>query len=75
MTDIQKIIQVCKRCDGGGEETIGKGEDGNPLDPITCRKCDGAGTVSSNSLHEDLITLFNDMKITIDDIKEKVDEL
>ncbi len=74
MTDLQKIIQVCRRCDGGGEETIGWNGEGNPLDPITCRKCDGVGTVSSSSLHEDLITLFNDMSDRIDDILEKVSE-
>ena len=75
MTDIQKIIQICKRCAGSGEETIGWDKNGEPLpSPITCRKCGGTGTVSSNSLHEDLITLFNDMSNRLDDILEKVSE-
>jgi len=74
MSELHKIVQVCKRCNGSGAEAIGENGMGNPPHPITCRKCGGSGEVSSNSLHPDLIDLFNDMNIKINDILERVSE-
>ena len=76
MPDLQKIMRICRRCTGSGTETIGTDPlTGIPYDPITCRKCDGAGEISTISLHPDLIGLFNDMNSDISDIKEKVNEI
>ena len=74
MSDLQKIIRICRRCTGSGEETIGNDVDGNPFDSITCRKCGGVGEISTSSLHPDLIDLLNDMNNKINDILEKLNE-
>lgn len=75
MSDLQKVFQVCKRCGGSGEETIGNDPvTGDLLDPITCRKCGGEGEVSTSWLHPDFIDLVNDISDRIDDILEKVNE-
>ncbi len=75
MSDLQKIVRICRRCTGSGEENIGNDPiTGDPFNPITCRKCNGDGEISTISLHPDLIDLFNDMNNKINDIKQKVNE-
>lgn len=74
MADLHKIVEECKRCEGSGSEDIGKDIQGNPINPITCRKCSGVGTISTSSLHPDLIDLLNGMNNKINDIFEKVNE-
>ena len=75
MADLQKLVRLCRRCVGSGEETIGNDPvTGEPRNPITCRKCGGEGEISTTWLHPDLIALFVDMNDKIDDILERVSE-
>jgi t-SNARE complex subunit (syntaxin) len=73
---VKKIFTSCPQCSGTGIERISALSEGETVfEEITCRRCNGSGKVSNQSLSDDLIDLFNDISNKIDDIKEKVDEI
>ncbi len=73
---IGSISTECPGCGGTGTEDYTLMADGSPT-PGTrdCTMCEGDLRISSSALHVDLITLFNDMRDKINDIKEKLDTM
>ena len=72
---MKKISTSCPKCVDGVERISAIINDEETVHEITCRTCGGSGRHSTLSLSDDLIDLFNDMVISLIDIKQKVDEI
>ncbi len=71
---MDKISIKCPKCIEGIEKVHAAGPDGGTFSDITCRTCYGTALVPGLVLDKDLIDFLNDLKDTVDAIKEKVDE-
>ncbi len=71
---MDKISTTCPKCIEGLEQVHIAGPEGGTFSTITCRTCNGTALVPGSVLDKDLIDFLNDLKDTVDAIKEKVDE-